>query len=400
MPQASTSRAQVRYVLESVFGSIPGSGQPNNLRMTGESLDFTIQKERSREIRADRQTTDLVPVNAQSAGGINFELSYGEYDDFFEASLQGTWSVYGTNGVGTSFSAAYTATTITAAVAPTTTSAFTNLALGQWFRISHPGQPNDGKWFKVHASTAPTSTVITLDAATPAAVQSSTAGAIVQTSRLSNGVVERSFSIEKAFNDINQFFAYRGMSPSQLEMGFQSGAIVAGSFGFMGKDAVRAGATQLFGAPIASLTHDIMNAVSGVGNIIEGGSPLTSTFISSLSLSLNNALRARQAVGNLGAVSIGSGSIALTGTMEVYLADGTLFDKFMNNTPSSINIRVSDASGNGYVISLPRVKYGDAKVNAGSLDQDAMLSLPFEGLMDPTSGKMIFIDRGGVAVLP
>lgn len=398
MPQASTSRAQVRYKPEAVFGAIDAAGNPFDLRMTGESLDFSIQKERSREIRADRQTSDLVPVSAQASGGINFELSYNEYDDLFQAALMGTWAVYGTNGVGTSFSAAYAANTITAAVAPTTTSAFTNLALGQWIQIQHAGNANDKKWVKIHAVTAPTSTVITLDAATPLTVVGSTAGASLSASRLANGTVERSFSIEKAFNDINQFFAYRGMNAASLEMGFQSGQIVSGSFGFQGKDAVRAGATQLPGAPVASSAYEIMNAVSGVGQILENGAVITGTFIKGISLSLNNSLRARDAIGVLGAASIGTGTIAMSGTLEVYLADGTLYDKFLANTPSSISAVVQDAAGNGYVVTLPRLKYGDAKVNAGALDQDAMLSLPFEGLRDPASGSTILIDRAGAAV--
>jgi hypothetical protein len=398
MPQASTSRAQVRYVPESAFGVIPGVGNPFDLRMTGESLDFSIQKERSREIRADRMTTDLVPVGAQAGGGVNFELSYNEYDDLLEAVPQGTWSVYGTAGVGTSFSAAYAANTITAAVAPVGSSAFTTLAQGQWLQIQHPGNANDKKWVKVHASTAPTSTIITLDAATPLTVVGSSAGANLSASRLVNGTTERSFTLEKAFNDINQFFAYRGMNAASLEMGFQSGQIVNGSFGFQGKDSVRAGATQLTGAPVASSAYDIMNAVSGVGQILEAGAALTGTFIKGISLSLNNSLRSRDAIGVLGAASIGSGTIALTGTLEVYLADGTLYDKFVANTASSLSAVVQDAAGNGYVVTLPRLKYGDAKVNAGALDQDAMISLPFEGLRDPSTGKAIIIDRAGVAV--
>jgi hypothetical protein len=399
MPQASTSRAQVRYILESAFGTIPVVGNPNDLRFTGESLDFTIQKERSREIRSDRQTTDLIPVNAQASGGVNFELSYNEFDDLFEAALMGTWAVYGTAGVGTTFSATYAANTITAAVAPTSTSAFTTLQLGQWFQVQHAGNPNDKKWFKVHASTVPTSTVITLDAATPATVAANSAGCVISASRLTNGVVERSFSFEKAFTDINQFFAYRGMTAAGLEMGFQSGAIASGAFSYMGKDAVRQAATQLPGSPVASLTHDVMNAVAGVGQILEGGTALTGTFIKNLTFSLNNALRARDGIGNLGAVSVGVGSVAVSGSLEVYLADGTLYDKFLNNTASSISARVQDGAGNGYVITLPRIKYGDAKVNAGGLDQDAMISMPFEAVRDPSSGKTIILDRAGVAVV-
>lgn len=398
MPQATTSRAQVRYIAESVFGTIPGTGNPNNLRMAGESLEYAIGTDASKEIRSDRQKTDIIQVSAQAQGGINFELSYAEFDKLLEAVFQGTWSAYGTNGVGTTFSGTMTSTTITAAVAPTGSSAFTTLANGQWFKLNAPGGANDGKYFRVHGSTAPTSTVITLDAATPATAEGPIASCSVATSRLTNGTTERSFAIEKAFTDVNQFFAYRGMTAAKLSMGLQSGQIASGSFGFMGKDCVRAGATQLPGSPTASQTYDVMSAVSGVGQIMEGGSLLTSTFIKSLSFDLDNKLRGRDAIGTLGAVSIGSGTIEMMGTMDVYLADGTLYDKFVANTASSLQLRVVDGAGNGYAIQLPKVKYKDAKVVAGSIDQDAMVTLPFEAVRDPTTGKTVILDRFGAAV--
>src|SRR5688572_18584599 len=114
---ASTSRAQLRYLQETAFGAVAASGPHYRLRMTGESLNFNIGTESSKEIRSDRQTSDLIQTSAQAGGGVNFELSYNEYDDMMEAALQGTWAVYGTAGVGTTFTADFTATTITASVA-------------------------------------------------------------------------------------------------------------------------------------------------------------------------------------------------------------------------------------------------------------------------------------------
>lgn len=400
MGQASTSRARLRYIVESAFGTIPVAGNPNELRFAGESLAYSIGTDTSKEIRSDRQTNDLIPTSAQAAGGVNFELSYAEHDDWLESVLQGTWAVYGTAGVGTSFSATYTATTITAAVAPVGANAFTTLAQGQWFKAAAPTGLNAGKWFKVHAVTAPTATVITLDALTPAAIEGPIATTTLSASRLTNGVIERTFVIERAFLDVNQFFTYRGMQHAKLSMGFQSGSVVAGSFDFLGKDMRRDGATQLAnpGSAVASYPYDVMNAVSGIGHIHEGGIVLANTFMKKLSIDLDNKLRGRDGIGTLGNVSIGSGTIALKGSMDVYLADGTLYDKFLNNTASSISVRVQDGAGNGYVLTFPRVKYSDAKVNAGSMDQDAMLTMPWEALADPVSGKTIIVDRAGVAV--
>jgi hypothetical protein len=400
MPLADTSRVQLRYIEETgSFGVTPGAGNGINLRMTGESLDYNVQTDSSQEIRGDRQKNDLVVIGASSGGGFNFEFSYNEYDKLLEAALQGTWSVYGTNGVGTTFAGTWTANTLTAGVAPVGANAFTTLAQGQWFQAQAGSGANAGKYFKVHEVTAPTATVITLSALTPATVEGPIANTALSTSRLVNGSTQRSYTMEKAFQDIAQFFFYRGMTASKVMMSLQSGKRITGSFDFLGKDGGRAAATTLPGAPVASKTFEAMNAVRGVGNILEGGALLTGTFIKSLEWGLDNSLRGRDAIGTLGNVSIGAGTIDLSGTMLVYLADGTLYDKFLNNTATSLSFRMVDAAGNGYIVTLPRVEYKDAKVQAGSINQDAMLSLPFEANQDATSGKTILVDRVGVAAL-
>jgi len=392
---ASTSRAQLAYILESVFGTTPVSGNSTKLRMTGEGLEHKIDTDESKEIRADRVKAGLIQTGASALGGVNFEFSYKEYDALLEALLQGTWTVYGTAGVGAVFTGTFVTATITAAVAPKGTSAFTGLAQGQWFQLIAPTNANDGKWFKVHASTPPSTTVITVDAATPLAAGTSIANSRVRTSRLSNGTTQRSFSLEKSFTDVTQLFMYRGMNVAKASLDFQSGKIVDGSFDFMGKDGVRATSTGMPGTAVESQTYDVMNAVSGVGQILEGGVALTSTYVKSLKFTYDNKLRNQDAIASMGPVGIGAGTIECMGSLEVYLADGSLYDKFLNNTASNLSVRSVDAAGNGYVVTLPNIKYKDAKVVAGSMDQDAMLSLPFEAFFDTGTGGVIFIDRVG-----
>lgn len=400
MPNASSNRVALRYILESTYGTTPPTGNPNDLRMTGESLAFAIQTDSSKEIRSDRQVTDLIQTGASASGGVNFEMSYKEYDNLLQAIFMDTWSVYGTNGVSApiSFTIDSTAGTLTASVAPGTTSAFSNLAVGQFFRLTATGDAADGAILQVASKTT---TAITVSAATPIPGTGSRAGVTgctVSTSRLANGSTMRSFTLEKGLLDVGQFFRYRGMNASKLSLSFQSGAFVTGSFDFMGKDSVRGTATGLPGSPVASAAYDVMNAVTGVGNLLENGTPLTGTFIKSLKLDVDNKLRGQDAIGTLGYAGITSGTLAVSGEMEVYLADGALYDKFINNTASSVIWTMKDGAGNGYAITLPKIKYSDAKVQAGGLDQDVMLSLPFTALMDATTGKTVILDRFGAAV--
>ncbi len=404
MPIATTSRAQVRRIKETVFGTTPVAGNSNNLRITGESFKFDIKKEASKELREDRQIGYVVPVSAGAMGGFNFHLSYGEYDPEIESVLQGTWAVYGTNGVGSSFTADFTATTITASVAPTTTSAFTGLSRGQWFRLT-TGGANNGKFFRVSSSVAPTATVITLDAATPATVASAVATCSVQAARVSNGTTQTSFSYEVQHPEATQFLVYRGMTPGKLNLKFASGSLTDGSFEFMGKNSDLAGTTFMPGTANASRTYEIHNGATGVGQILENGSLMTTTFIKSLDLSIDNAQRSQEAIGNYGYIGIGSGTLAVTGSMEVYFSDGSLYDKFVDNVYTSIMVGSQDPAGNGYVFTFPRVNLMSASVSAGSKDQDLMASFEIQALADdnnavPALRKTLFVDRFGAALTP
>jgi hypothetical protein len=81
MPTLSSSSAtQVRYIEESTFGVIPVAGNPLNLRVTGESLSYDISKQSSNEINSTRTISSMIPVSASTAGDLNGELQYREYD--------------------------------------------------------------------------------------------------------------------------------------------------------------------------------------------------------------------------------------------------------------------------------------------------------------------------------
>jgi len=407
MTLASTSRTQVRYIKETTFGETPTIGTAKDLRITGESLTFALTKETSQELNAYRASTSMVATQAEASGSVNFELSYAEYDPLLEGVLQSTYTAYGTNGAGTAFDATFTATTITATTAPTTTSAFTNLKAGQWFTVRGSGTANDNRLFRVHKTTTPTSTVITLDAGTPAAVGT---GALtkIHAARLSNGTTQPSFSIERYVSDVSEYFVYRGMTPSSMSLEVSAGALTTGEFAFMGTDASQANTSFMpAGTPTASKSYDIMSGVSGTSCALWAkGVPLTGTFVTSLSMSYDNALRAQNAICKLGAVGIGSGTIEATFSIEAFFASGAMFfTEFRQNESIELAFTSFDTAGNGYVFTLPKANISSYEVSANGKDEDLMVSLEVTALLDlgnltPELRKVMFIDRLGDAVAP
>jgi hypothetical protein len=402
MPTLSASnRTQVAYKLEGAsypasWGVFPVAGNGNLVRITGETLDYTQGTEQSKELRSDRQVTDTITVSASSQGGFNFEMSYREFDWILEGIAQSTYTEYGTSGVSAAIATLTLASgTITAGAAPTGNDAFTTLQKGQWISVIPAAGASQtvkdyfyGRAFRVDGTTAPTSTVITLDAATPintSIAGVSLSGASISSSRLVNGNTMKSYSIEAGHLDVGQYRQYTGMIASKLDLKIGVGSIITGTVDFMGKGMTLAQATGM-GTVVASKGYSPANAVRGVFDIIEGGSSITATtYIKSADITIDNSLRGQDAVGVLGNAGVAAGTIKASGKLEVYFADQTMYNKFLNNTETSLAIPVQDNAGNGYVFAFPRMKYTAAKVNAGGLDQDNMLSLDFDALMDNTA---------------
>ena len=403
MPLASSSSVAVRYIKETVFGVTPTTGNPTELRVTGESLDYSISKESSKEINITRGVSSMVPTDASTSGGLPMEVHYKGVDDLLESALQSTWTVFGTNGVGVATATtSITATTITASAATTGTSIFTGLKKGQWFRIQSAGA-NAGKILRVSTVTAPTSTVITLDVSTPATV-SAGESIQIQSSRLTHGTTQTSFSIERLNNDIGVYTVFRGQTPSKFSLNVASGSLSTISFDFMGKDADQGDATYLPGTVQAAPAYEIHSGVAGATNAVWlDGVPVTGTYVKSVSTDFDNALRSMGAIGTLGAVALGSGTINCTGSASIYFANKDLFVKFKANTNISLMFATTDADGNGYVITLPKVNIGSWKSNAGGKDADMMVDLSLTALLDSANAdatlrKLIFVDRIGAAV--
>ena len=381
MALSSTSRVQISIVKEAAFGETPVSGVVKNLRNTGETLNYTVSKTVSAEINAYRATSSMIPTSAEAAGAINYELSFGEYDELIEATLQGTWEPIGTAGVSDSFSATLTADTITASAAEPD---FLLLDIGQWFNIVGTGTANDGKLFRVSKTVAPTSTVITLDAGTPATVGGPFAATVLHAARLSNGVIQPSFTLQRTVDDVGEYFSFRGMTVGSMSLNVASGSITTGDFNFMGRDSLQDNVTLMPSVAIESQGNQVMSGVSGTTCALwVGGAPLVGTFINSIAMSYDNALRMQTALCTLGAVGVGVGTIAATLDLEVYFASGaTFYEELLSNANIEVAFTTFDAEGNGYIFTFPMCNVSSYTVNAGSQDADLLAQISVTPLLD------------------
>lgn len=402
---ASAASGQLRYIEEETPGVTPESGDCTELRMTTPTMKAAIATTKSQEIRRDRLSTGSARTDLNLDGGFNFELSGKEYDPFLESLLCDEFVHFGTAGLGATFEATTLAATITAGSATSGGSAFTAIGLSEWFKVVPPSGASQAvkdyfadRWFKTHAVTATSTTVITLDASTPIeapGIVSAQAGYKVSQSLLSNSTTKKHFSLEYEMSDVGEFLAFRGMRANDLSLDISVGALITGSFGFIGMGHDSDTDTSLPGTPVASQTLEVMSAVTDVGLVYEAGTSLlpAGSFIKSLKLNVNNNLRGQKAIATFGNAGVGAGELALGGSMEVFFPDGTYYRKWLSGTNTSLAIGVADALGNGYLLELPKVTFKDVALNPGGRNDDVMLTLPFDAFYGAGLGKGIRITR-------
>lgn len=410
---AASNRSQLGWKLEGAYPTnfgVPQGGNGTNLNMLSETLDYTVKNEASKTIRSDRQVPDIVQLSAGSAGGFAFEAQFREYDEFIQGAMQNTYTEYGTGGISAASTGTLTVTSttvLTASVASAGADSYATLDKGQWFGIVPAVGASQavkdylkGRVFRVSATVAPTTTVITLDPATPINNAIITAplaiGYKIASTRVYNGSTMKSYTLEVGHADIAQFRQYTGMITSKMELKLGVGAIVTGSFEFVGKSFNLLGTTGQ-GSPVASQTFVPANATRGVFDILEGGASISATtYIKSGEFSIDNTLRVQDAIGVFGAAGVGAGTFKVRGKLEVYFADATIYTKLLTGVATSLTIPLLDVDGNGYVFHFPRIKYTAAKVAVGGLDQDNMLSMDWEAVLDPTATNATYLKTAAI----
>lgn len=210
------------------------------------------------------------------------------------------------------------------------------------------------------------------------------------TNVLSNGTTKRSYTFEKHFTDIGEFFAFRGCRIGGASLSLALGQPVTGTMSLIGKEAVPAGATAGTGAPTAA-TSTLPFKMTDITAISEGGSALAGA--TALSLQIDNGLRAQGQLGSAVLYGVGYGGFRVNGNLEVYFASRALLEKATNFTASALSFTLEDDAGNELLFQIPRIRYGNATVGNEGPNGDVLLRMPWTATLDPVTGRMLRITR-------
>ena len=111
-----------------------------------------------------------------------------------------------------------------------------------------------------------------------------------------------------------------------------------------------------------------------------------------MTLQLANNLRGQKAVGFLGNAGIGVGDFEVTGDLTAYFEDGTIYDRYVNDTDTSLSFIVTN-DGQGYSFDIPRVKIESCTIQAGARNQDATLQMTYRGILNATLNAQLILNR-------
>jgi len=88
---AQGSRTSLSYIVESTFGTTP-AGNFTNLPFSTHSLNLTKERVQGNDLQSDRMPRVDRHGNKQAGGDIVVDLRDGDYDDFLESAMLGTFS--------------------------------------------------------------------------------------------------------------------------------------------------------------------------------------------------------------------------------------------------------------------------------------------------------------------
>lgn len=388
---SDSSRHNLYAIAEVTYGTTPATPAFKTIRHTGTTLGLSKETITSEELRSDRQVVDVRHGNKQVGGDVPVELSYGNFDDFLEAVLLGTWARKATK-TATTISAANTDDSFNDSGNGFVTAGF---QAGDRITVSgFTGNVANNASYLIVAVTAGKITTTKVDGTAASNIVDDAAGEsvtiVTDTYALKAGTTRRSFSVLRDFSDITsgRYLKFTGVELNKLDLSIAVNAMVKATFGVMGKGQTVADTAPSGATYVAANTNSPFDTFSGV--ISEAGTPIA--VVTELTLTLENGLEARFVIGSDETLRPSIGRSNLSGQVTAYFEDAALLQKFIDEEESDLTFSLTDLSGNTYTFVLPRIKY-----NGGQPDTQGQgaitLALPIQALYDSVSASQIVVYR-------
>ena len=207
---------------------------------------------------------------------------------------------------------------------------------------------------------------------------------------LKAGTTRRSFTFERKFADLAspEYHRHTGCEINSMSLSVSPNSMVTCTFGVVGKDLALATsqvASSTYSADVGNTPFD-----SFTGSISEGGSTIAT--VTAMELSLETGIEPLFAVGSATTQRPAIGKSRVTGTLTTYFESKTLYEKFLNETSSSIALTLTDVAGNDYLIEIGNVKYNSGQPDVSG-EGAVTIAMEFVGLYDTSDASNLVITR-------
>jgi hypothetical protein len=391
---SDTNRVSLKFSPE-VTAGVLSSNEFVTLPFTGTSdMGATPEMVVSDLIRSDRQVSNLRKVDQSVGGGFDTELIPGAFDTLLEGVMQSSFTAESEIvSVGDSLRIIESGVNIFIQV---TLGQFNGTLAGDVLRV------NDGTkdyFCTVQVTSSPSAVVVTCHDL-PVTAGYVTTHTVHLPGKLVNGVTPKSFSVERGFEDANVYEYLTGMEMDTFSVSASANSLVTASFGMLGRSQLSKVGRQAGITDVTEETYgDTFNASSNLATIGEssiqnpGVLAADLAIVTEISLEITNNLRELNALGTVGAASIGSGEFSVTGSMSVYFEDDALLEKLLENTQTTLRFGFAAEDGSMISFFLPAIKFTEGIPEVSGKNEDVMLNLGFQAFAAGGIGSTIRVQR-------
>jgi hypothetical protein len=388
MPIATGIAKQLRYKLESAWGTAPGASGAQLLRRVSSDLNLKKDTYESNEIRTDYQVADYRHGVRRVEGTIRGELSPLTYSEFLAAACRKAWAATAAiTGLSITIAGSGPTYTVTRAAGDFIAG---GLKIGDVIRLTAGSfnAANLNNNLGIVNLTATVATVVVLNgSALVAEGPIASATVSVPGKRVwtpITGHTDQSFAIEHWFADIAQSELFLGCKVNTIGVALPATGMATIDVAFMGKDVTTATA-QYFTSPNALTSSGITAAVNGV---VRYGNGKVSN-ISGAQLNYNGGMSTKPVIGSNTVPDIFEGRVRWDGQFTAMFEDATYRDAFLNETAVSFTVWLTANN-------LPNSDFIGFTVYNAKLN-DSAKSDGEEGLEQTVPFVALFNSAGGAA---
>lgn len=386
MAIASGVAKQVRYKIETTFGTAPGAGSAQLLRRVESTLNLSKESYQSNEIRDDYQVADFRHGVRKVDGGIKGELSPKTYADFLAAALRREFAaVTALSGLSVTIAGSAPTWTLTRAAGSYLAD---GVKIGDVVRLTAGSftAANLNKNLLVVGLTATVATVIAFNALTLTAegpIASATLTVVgKKTYTPVSAHTDKSFAVEHWHSDVAQSELFLGCKVSGIDINLPPTGMGTIDLALMGQD-MTPNTSAYYTSPTAATATGIVAAVNGA--LLVNGTRIA--ICTGLSLKIDGGYSADPVIGSNIVPAIIPGRVNISGQFTAYFENGTLRDNFLNEDEISLVMALttsSAADADFIAFSLPRIKIGGAGKSDG--EKGIIATLPFQALYNSAGG--------------